>query len=340
MEFVEYQFEKEHLSEYAQLIRDIYFEHSLFAEARVSDAQRTLNEDNPFLQFGMWRSFLVRDKGRPVAHISAIVDNRMPSGVGFVGYFDSQNDLAFAKESFRLASEFLFGKGVRFVRGPVDLTTWKSFRVSYPECHPPFLLEPFTRGYYRDLFEGCGFEVAQNNMSTVGTIDQIDFERFEATYDQLQKQGLTFERAEDKYLPNLLPQIWQVSQETFRNSWSFVPVSFNEFVYNLGASGNQSLFVDIAREGQCKIVALSLSARDSYTSEKKRVIVKTLGALPGYQKFGIGRALLYLGYLKAKQDGIEEIIFSTMRSDNGIIRNLTGRELDVYREYAVYEIKL
>lgn len=340
MESVEYQFEKEHLSEYVQLIREVYSGYPLFAEARVSDVQRTLNKGNPFLQFGTWKSFLLRDNGQPVTHISAIIDTRMPSSVGLVGYFDSLDDPVFAKEAFRLASGFLAGKGVRIVRGPVDLTTWKSFRVSYPERHPPFVLEPFTRSYYRDLFEGYGFTVAQNNISTAGMIDQIDSERFEASYDQLQKQGLTFERAETRDLPSLLPGIWRVSQETFRDSWSFVPVSFDEFIYNFGVSGDQSFFVDIVREGQNRVVAFSFGALDRYAGGRKRVIVKTLGALPGYQKLGIGRALFYLIYLTAKQDGIEEIIFSTMRSDNGIIRNLTGRALDVYREYTVYELTL
>ncbi len=340
MESVEYQFEKARFGEYAQLIRDIYSGYPLFAEARVADAQRALSSDNPFLKFGSWRNFFLCDKGRPVTHISAISDSRLPPGVGLVGYFDSLNEPVYAKEAVRLATEFLSGKGLRCVRGPVDLTTWKGFRVAYPEDQPPFLLEPFTRGYYRNLFECCGFVVAQNNVSTAGAIGQINFERFEATYDQLQQQGLIFERAAARDLPSLLPEIWRVSTETFRDSWSFVPVPFDEFIYNLGTPGDQPLWVDIARDEQNKVVAFSLSAQDGYAGKRKRVVVKTLGALPGYQKLGIGRALLYMAYLRAKQDGIEDIIFSTMRSDNGIIRNLTGRALDVYREYAVYELKL
>ena len=98
--------------------------------------------------------------------------------------------------------------------------------------------------------------------------------------------------------------------------------------------------VDVALEGQNRVVAFSLSAQDGYAGERKRVIVKTLGALPGYQKLGIGRALLYSVYFKAKEDGVEEIIFSTMRSDNGLARNLSGRTLNIYREYAVYELML
>jgi GNAT superfamily N-acetyltransferase len=316
MEFSEYQFEGEHLSGYAQLIRDVYAGQPLFAEARVADMQRALCQDNPFLRFGTWRSFLLRDKGRPAAHISAIIDSRLPPGIGLVGFFDSINDSAFANEAFRLAVEFLAIKGVRFVRGPVDLTTWKGFRVSYPERHPPFLLEPFTRGYYRDLFKGYGFTVAQNNISTIGAIDRADVRRFEASYEELQKQGWVFERVEARDLLGLLPGIWQISTETFKESWSFVPVSAEEFLYNFGMSGNPSLFVDIAREEQNKVVAFSLSARDGFAGDRKRVVVKTLGALPGYQKSGVGRALLYMVHARAKQEGMDEVIFSTMRSDN------------------------
>lgn len=339
MESVEYQFEDEHFSGYVQLIRDVYPKYPLFAETRIADAKRAFNKANPFLRFGTWKNFLLCDKGKPIVHVSAIIDSRLPPGVGLVGYFDSLDDLTSAQEAFRLANGFLADKGIRFVRGPVDLTTWKSFRVSYPEHHQPFYLEPFTRGFYKNLFEGYGFTVAQNNISTAGMIGQINFLKFEESYNQLQQQGLTFDQVQARDLPGFLSAIWQISQETFRDSWSFVPISFDEFIYNLGISNDQSLVVNIAREGQ-RVVAFCLSAQDRYTDGRKRVIVKTLGALPGYQKFGIGRALLYMVYLKAKQDGIEEIIFSTMRSDNGLARNLSGRELEVYREYAVYELKL
>jgi len=340
MEFVEYQFEKKYLSEYTQLIQDIYFAYPMFVKARVSEVQKALNKDNPFLKFGTWKNFLIKDKGKSVSHISAIIDSRMPSGVGLVGYFDSKESCSYAKEAFKLAGDFLSSKGIHFVRGPVDLTTWKSFRVSYPEGQPPFLLEPFTRGYYRKLFEDHGFKVVQKNISTTGTLNQMEVEKFEKSYNQLQKQGLNFCQVQTKDVPNILPQIWKISNEIFRDSWSFVSVGFDEFIFNLSNSDNQPLSLDIACDGHNKVVAFSLSARDSYAGERKRVVVKTLGALSDYQKLGIGRALLYSVYSRAREDGIEELIFSTMRLDNGLARNLAGRTLDVYREYAVYELML
>jgi len=77
---------------------------------------------------------------------------------------------------------------------------------------------------------------------------------------------------------------------------------------------------------------------DAYSGNHKRVILKTMGVLPEYQRLGIARALFYLVYLRGKQEDASEFIFSTMRADNEKIRDITGRAHHIYREYNVYEM--
>jgi len=338
MQIVDYTYEDRHVAEYTELIKNIYESYSLFAKSKVHEVERIFNKNNPFLQFGIWRNFLIKEEGNPVAHISAIIDKRLPSDVGLLGYFDIVNKTMYANKAFDVAIEFLTKNQRKIIRGPVNLTTWQGFRVSYPERDPPFLLEPFTRSYYRDLFENYGFKTAQKNVSTIQKIDQTNFDKYEAEYKNLKEQGFIFDTVDTKDLLSSLREIYSLIIETFGDSWLFVRISFEEFIYNFLDFETSTSLLYIARDKNKKAVAFFLGALDAYSGNHKRVILKTMGVLPEYQRLGIARALFYLVYLTGKQEDASEFIFSTMRTDNEKIRDITGRTHHIYREYNVYEM--
>jgi len=338
MQIVDYAYEEKYIAEYAELIKNIYETQPIFAKSKAYEVSKMFNRNNPFLRFGTWRNFLIKDKGNSVAHISAIIDRRLPPDIGLVGYFDTVNEAIYADKAFDTASEFLTKNKKKVIRGPVNLTTWQSFRVSYPEKNPPFLLEPFTRSYYRNLFEDYGFKRAQNNISTIQRIDQANFDKYEQEHKKLKEQGFIFDAIDSKSLSNSLPEIYDLVIKTFRDSWSFVKISFEEFVYNFLSPKITTSLLYIARDKNKKAVAFFLGALDAYSGNHKRIILKTMGVLLEYQRLGIARALFYLVYLRGKQENVSELIFSTMRTDNETIRNITGRTHNIYREYNVYEM--
>lgn len=340
MQIVEYTYEDKHVAGYTELIKNIYETYSLFAKSKAHEAERMFNKDNPFLRFGIWRNFLIKEEGNPVAHISAIIDKRLPSDVGLLGYFDTVNETMYADKAFDVAIEFLTKNQRKIIRGPVNLTTWQGFRVSYPERDPPFLLEPFTRSYYRNLFENYGFKTAQKNVSTIQKIDQTNLDKYEPEYKNLKEQGFIFEIVDNKDLLSSLREIYSLIIETFGDSWSFVRISFEEFIYNFLDSETSASLLYIARDKNKKAIAFFLGALDAYSGKHKRIILKTMGVLPEYQRLGIARALFYLVYLRGKQENAPEFIFSTMRIGNETIRDITGRMHHIYREYNVYEMAI
>ena len=52
--------------------------------------------------------------------------------------------------------------------------------------------------------------------------------------------------------------------------------------------------------------------------------------------YGISRARLFLVYMSASEKKVNEVIISTMRSENRVIRNII-KSVEIYREYEVYE---
>jgi GNAT superfamily N-acetyltransferase len=340
MQIVEYTIEDKYVAGYTELIKNIYETYSLFAKSKIHEVERMLNKDNPFLRFGIWRNFLIKEEGNPVAHISTIIDKRLPSDVGLLGYFDTVNETLYADKAFDVAIEFLTKNQRKIIRGPVNLTTWQGFRVSYPERNPPFLLESFTRSYYRDLFENYGFKAAQKNISTIQKINQTNFDKYEPEYKNLKEQGFVFDTVDNKNLLSSLREIYSLIIGTFRDSWSFVRISLEEFIYNFLYFKTSASLLYIARDKNKKAVAFFLGALDAYSGNYKRIILKTMGVLPEYQRLGIAHALFYLVYLKGKEENASEFIFSTMRTDNEAIRDITGRTHHIYREYNVYEMAI
>lgn len=340
MQVIEYTSENKYINEYARLVKGIYAAYPWFAENRVQEACRAFNKKNPFLKFGSWKNFIIFDQGRPLAHISAILDTRLPPKVGLLGYFDAVNRMAYARKAFNQGVNFLTRNQKTIIRGPVDFTTWQGFRVAYPEKNPPFRLEPFTRGYYRNLFENYGFKTVQNNVSTIQKIDQTNFDSYKREYQNLKEQGFIFEAVNANNLPGVLLEIYNLVTKTFGESRLFVKISFAELVYNSRNSAEPYSLICIARDRSKKSVAFFLGAVDAIISRKKRLVFKTIGVLPEYQGQGIAQALFYLAYLKAKQKGVSELIFSTMRVDNQVIRKLTGSAPGIYRKYNVYELSV
>jgi len=68
-------------------------------------------------------------------------------------------------------------------------------------------------------------------------------------------------------------------------------------------------------------------------------IIKTFAVTKDYQGQSLGKALFGWLYLQSKNNGVENIIFSTMRSDNEkIIKMTQGQSL--YRYYRAYSKKI
>ncbi|MDH4233212.1 MAG: GNAT family N-acetyltransferase [Nitrospirota bacterium] len=311
------------------------------AETKVKAAKRNFDQDNPFLKHGNYSNYILFHEDKPAAHISAIMDSRHPADIGCIGCFESINNSEFARHLFEEAKKFLVRHGKKVICGPVDLTTWQSFRVSYPEGRPPFFIEPFTRGYYRDLFRAYGFKVAQQNLSTIGEVEKTGFNMFGEDLKRLERENMIFESMTQESFPRIMHDIYELTKEIFRDTWSFVPIGLDEFEYNIRdiAAMLDRDFVYLVRNQEKLPVAFCFCIPDMYSKDVKRVVLKTIGVLPKYRGMGIGKALMYLLYRTASEKKVSHCIVSTMRSDNKRMRDLT-RSCTIYREYEAYELTL
>lgn len=323
------------------LTAEVYGCHPGYAANRAAMMARAVDRRNPFFRYGEYTGFLVYDGGRPVAHAAAIVDRRIDSSIGFLGFFESLSNGSYGERVVSEVVSALIERGVQTMRGPVDLNTWNGFRVSFPENEPPFLLEPFTRGYYRCVFADLGFTVAQSNVSTLHARDEVGFDRFKQNLERLRADGFTFCTANLDSLPVLLRDTHSLVLECFSDTWSFIPISLPEFQYgaaHLDQSSDQSL-LHVAYSPNGKPVGFCFGALDD-TAGRCRAIVKTVAAAPMARRLEVARALLCDFFDAATDREATEFILSTMREDNKQIRALTFGHRTVYRRYEAYELAL
>ncbi len=108
------------------------------------------------------RWILVNESGKPVGRIAAFYDKRKafnnPQSTGGIGFFECINDKEAAFMLFDTAKEWLKGKNMGAMDGPINFGEnffhWGLLVEGYSE---PVYGMPYNFPYYRDLFESYGF---------------------------------------------------------------------------------------------------------------------------------------------------------------------------------------
>ena len=240
---------------------------------------------------------------------------------------------------FEKAFEFLKKAGKKECRGPINMSVWQSFRVSYPEDNPPFYLEPFTLCYYKDLFLTNNFITSHQNITTSETIDKTKIKNYEDLYTQSINNGYSYEILNKNNAKEGVRDIYFLTSKIFEGSYSFYNISEEEFSFfakqYTEIQGPHYIFV--IKNSKKEPVGFFLAIPDLFNPHLKAVVLKTMGLLPEYRGQGLGSAMLYFVYKNSIKDGFKQLIFCTMSVDNERIKSLTGQDLLPYRKYEVFE---
>ena len=117
---------------------------------------------NVFYQHAERELFLARSDGKVVGRIAAIVNHahnqHHHDRVGFFGYFECISDHAVGSALFRAAGEWLSGRGMISLRGPVNPSMNATCGLLVEGFDSsPYILMPHNPPYYADLFGAAGF---------------------------------------------------------------------------------------------------------------------------------------------------------------------------------------
>lgn len=144
---------------------------NIYGENYIAQKKNSINQefsnDNLFWNHGEAACFVAIDGAensnteKVVGRIvSSINHNLSDKNLGYIGYFECINSFEVATQLFKAAQEWLQGKEIKKIQGPVNLDIYTQYRLQMSGFEKPaYLGEPRALPYYQELFKANGYEV-------------------------------------------------------------------------------------------------------------------------------------------------------------------------------------
>lgn len=340
MVVVPYRFEPEPLAAFRSLVDSLYGrQHRRYLEWHRPFLVAALRAENPFFRFGRLQSFLGLEGQQPVGHCSAMVDQRI-AGVGLIGFFECVRDPAVASALLDEACAWLRSQGAAVVRAPVDLSIWHRYRFMHPaRADNLFSFEPFNLAYYPEYFLAHGFRRVGAYRSAYRR-DVSDIVAYaEPGYRHAVQAGFSLRPVNLKDFTAELKIFHALALKIFAGSWSYVPISWEEFfdLYGGLASRIDPRYCQFIGNGK-REVGFCFSLPDPL-GPGKRLVIKSIGVLPKFQRQQLGSALIYAQHRQAQADGYDTVVYALLREGN-VASQINPAGATVFRTYETYELGL
>jgi len=214
----------------------------------------TLDErKNPFYRRAARQLFVALRNGRPVGRIAAI-ENRAHNEfhhdrVGFFGFFESIDDAEVARGLFAAAADWLRGRGLTAMRGPMSPSTNHEcgLLVDGFDEHPVFMTT-WNPPYYTKLVEAAGLAGVKDLLGHLLDADDAFrvSERLTRHAQRARESGrVTVRSLDPKRFDQELELCWEVYNAAWERNWGFVPFAHDEFQH-MGKSLRPLLVPDLA----------------------------------------------------------------------------------------------
>ncbi len=183
--------------------------------------------------------WLVKDQNqKSIVRLGAHASKNLKD-TGTIGFFEADLTHPQIEEAITLAintaETWLKSQGVKSIAAPVDINTWFQYRFSMGGGGPRFKWEPTTPPEYEAHFKRLGYSnFAHYHSSTYPYIKilfwYLGFRPIQKSYKNLIKQGFTLRPFNlEKFLEVELPVIYEICNETFKDSLMFEPIDYNVF---------------------------------------------------------------------------------------------------------------
>ena len=257
-------------------------------------------------------------------------------------------------EKYRKDEEQLFNKvfeelkkeGIETIIGPLNGTTWNTYRyVTEKGNGRPFLMEPWNEDYSVSLFEKLDFKHLAGYISTVMEGMNSDGRKnLNKKIEKLKKfdyyNDIRVESAENKDLLTVLNKVYDLTVEAFKNNFLYSELE-------------REIFLKMYLSYEDKIVKKffkMLYLRDEligyvfgipdytelgYKGKIGTIILKTIAVSPEYNGKGMGYILINSLVEEAEKEGYENVIYALMHESN-VSKNIGLLLGNILRKYTLF----
>lgn len=205
---------------------------------------------DPFYRRADRQLWVAYRDGRVVGRIGAI-ENRAHNEfhgdrVGFFGFFESVDDSEVARRLLDAAANWLKGRGLSAMRGPMNPSTNHDCGVLIEgfDEHPVFLTS-WNPPYYDALLQNGGMATAKDLVGYWLPYGEPGFQvppRVEALAARAKERArLTFRDIDPKRYWHEVELCWEIYNSAWERNWGFVPMTRDEFLFQ--AKGLKPLLI-------------------------------------------------------------------------------------------------
>jgi GNAT superfamily N-acetyltransferase len=216
----------------------------------------------------------------------------------------------------------LAARGCTTVVGPLDGSTWRSYRlVTERGTLPPFFLEPDTPDDWPDHFRTAGFDVLSTYTSSL--VDHLPppSPRTEETAHRLAQAGYAVRSVDLTRAAAELDALYDVSMAAFAHNFLYTPIARDEFHAHYAAIlPHVDPRLVLLAEHADRVVGYAFAVPDllelKRTGRTTTAVLKTLAVDPAHAGAGLGGLLVERCQRAAEARGLTRIIHALMHETN------------------------
>lgn len=292
----------------------------------------TKNDNNPELAILSLADYAERfDVAESEAYL--IINNRMSEFPCMFGFTRLTDDFATTRKLFRALETKAKNLGYKQLIGPVNYTTWLSYRWAidhpelkiYPDCNNPL--------YYVSQIKELGYRELYTYRSATILIDNALCELGKQSYKQKIKEGYEFKLVSNNPTIDQIKDIYDISIAAFAGGplYSELPYPYFEKIYLQWLQSIEPIAYVAYKNNRA--VGFVMGYMNPYSDN---FVSKTSAVLPEYQHQGIYAALVYLGCEYIRDLGLDKMIFHYQCEQRPTFRKFsTDKELQE-KHYAVF----
>ncbi|MBZ5584101.1 MAG: hypothetical protein LAQ30_18185, partial [Acidobacteriia bacterium] len=222
---------------------------------RIAVKELLDRKKHPFYANAEAEFFVARQNGRVVGRVAAILDrnhNRFhEEDAGFFGFFEAVNDQAVAGALLSRARQWVFERGAKVLRGPVNPSTnYECGMLIEGFDSSPMIMMSYNPEYYPALMDAVGLRKAKDLYAYYSLTAGVDSAKIDRVAERsLATNGIRVRPIDMKNFEAEVARVWEVYNSAWQRNWGFIPMTREEF-FLMGKEMKQILKPDLVLIGE------------------------------------------------------------------------------------------